>query len=189
MSKRTAEDKLAALIGREFAQPSPSGHNPTFADVWEGFSGLKAGVWGKATAGILKSIFGKHVLPAIGDREVAQLTPDPLQRLLNRLAERGYQQIHPPSTSARTSRAALEYAVDEGLVSRNPARKLELPRTERSRQRFYTLPEIDHLLSAATGRENLVLRILLFCGLRPAELLALRIEDVFCEASCASMRR
>jgi len=37
---------------------------------------------------------------------------------------------------------------------------------------------MQRILSAAAGRENLVIRILLFCGLRPAELLALRVEDV-----------
>ena len=37
---------------------------------------------------------------------------------------------------------------------------------------------MNRFLKVAVGRENLVLRILLFCGLRPAELLALRIEDV-----------
>jgi integrase len=75
-------------------------------------------------------------------------------------------------------KAALEYAIDEGLTSRNPARKLELSKTRKSRERFYTFVETQRILSVAAGRENLVIRILLFCGLRPAELLALRVEDV-----------
>ena len=75
-------------------------------------------------------------------------------------------------------RAALEYAVDEGILGRNPARNLEFPKTAKSRARFYSLEEVRAFLVVSMGRENLVFRILLFCGLRPAELLALRIEDV-----------
>src|SRR5205814_3806707 len=50
--------------------------------------------------------------------------------------------------------------------------------TAKSRARFYSLEEVRAFLVVSTGRESLVFRILLFCGLRPAELLALRIEDV-----------
>jgi integrase len=177
MSKRAAEDKLTAIIERELALPPELPRHPKFGDIWESFRSLKKGVWGKANGGNLQSIFQKHVLPALGDWELAQLTPDPLQRLLNQVAERGYRKS--TLKHIRTYiRAALEYAVDEGLINRNPARKLELPRVQKSRERFYSLAEMNRLLEAAVGRENLVLRILLFCGLRPAELLALRIEDV-----------
>ena len=61
-------------------------------------------------------------------------------------------------------KATLEYAVDEGLVNRNPARTLELPKAQKSRERFYSFAEIKQLLSVSAGRENLVLRVLLFCG-------------------------
>jgi integrase len=177
MSKRAAEDKLAAIIERELALPPELPRNPKFGDIWESFRSLKTGVWGKANEGNLQSIFQKHVLPAVGDWELAQLTPDPLQRLLNQVAERGYRKS--TLKHIRTYiRAALEYAVDEGFINRNPARKLELPHTRKSRERFYSFAEMDRLLKVAVRRENLVLRILLFCGLRPAELLALRIEDV-----------
>ena len=76
--------------------------------------------------------------------------------------------------------AALEYARDERLITNNPARKIELP-TKLLRQpceRFYSLEEIRRLLSQAHGREHLVLRIFLNCGLRPGELFALRENDI-----------
>jgi hypothetical protein len=60
------------------------------------------------------------------------------------------------------------------LIGRNPARKLELPNTQKSRERCYSFVEMKRLLSAAAGRENLVFRILLFCSLSGVA----RIEDV-----------
>jgi integrase len=177
MSKRSAEDKLAEIIERELALPPERPRILRFRDIWERFCSLKSGIWGKANAGNLQGIFRKHVLTALGDWELSQLTLDPMQRLLNQVAQRGYRRS--TLKHIRTYlKAALEYAVDEGLINRNPARKLELPKTQKSRERFYSFAEMNQLLSVSTRRENLVIRILLFCGLRPAELLALRIEDV-----------
>jgi integrase len=130
-------------------------------DLWERYRSLKSGIWSRANEGPLQT----------------ELTPDPLQRLLNQIASRGYRKSMVQHIRTYV-RAALEYAVDEGILGRNPARNLELPKTTKSRARFYSLEEVRGFLTVSTGRENLVFRILLFCGLRPAELLALRIEDV-----------
>jgi integrase len=76
--------------------------------------------------------------------------------------------------------SALEFARDEKLIRDNPARKLELP-TQLLRtpcERYYSLEEVRRLLANAHGREHLVLRIFINCGLRPGELFALREDDV-----------
>jgi integrase len=75
-------------------------------------------------------------------------------------------------------KACFEYATDEDLVSKNPARKLEMPTIRKKVcERFLSLEEIGALLSEAAPREHLVLHILTACGLRPAEILVLRMED------------
>lgn len=48
---------------------------------------------------------------------------------------------------------------------------------KKSCERFLSVDELRALLSQASAREHLVLRILAVCGLRPAEVLVLRIED------------
>src|SRR5437773_1992126 len=150
MTKRAAEDRLAEIIERELALPPERPRTLRFRDIWESFCSLKSGIWGKANAGNLQSIFQKHVLPTLGDWELSQLTLDPLQRLLNQIAERGYRRS--TLRHIRTYlKAALEYAVDEGLLNRNPARKLELPKTQKSRERFYSFAEMKRLLSVAAG--------------------------------------
>jgi len=87
------------------------------------------------------------------------------------------------SQSTDSLSAALEFAVDEQLLSRNPARKIELPsnRLSRPNGRFYSLEEIRLLLSAAAAvllREHLIVRFLVICGLRAQELLVLRVDDI-----------
>jgi site-specific recombinase XerD len=74
----------------------------------------------------LKYLFGKHVLPIVGNQPPRQVTFTSLQLLLNKLAADGYGE-----TSVGRIRtyikACFEYATDEDLVSKNPARKLEMP--------------------------------------------------------------
>jgi integrase len=48
---------------------------------------------------------------------------------------------------------------------------------KKSCERFLTINELRALLDQSSPREHLVLRILAVCGLRPAEILMLRIED------------
>ena len=72
----------------------------------------------------------------------------------------------------------LEYAVDEDLISKSPARKIVMPKIRKKPcERFLSLLEFRALLSDAAPREHVILRIFAVCGLRPAEVLVLRIED------------
>jgi hypothetical protein len=50
MSKRTAEDHLAAVIEREFSCPADRPWDIRFRTVWERFRSFKAGSWDKANA-------------------------------------------------------------------------------------------------------------------------------------------
>jgi site-specific recombinase XerD len=61
----------------------------------------------------------------------------------------------------RYLKAYFEYAIDEDLIPKNPARKLALPNIHKKPcERFLTVEEVQALLTAASPREHLVLRIL-----------------------------
>lgn len=123
----------------------------------------------------MKYLFDKHVIPVLGQYSPQEIKLTPLQ-LVNRVADDGYskttvQRIRP------SSRACFEYAIDEDLIPRNPARKLAMPNIRKKPcERFLSVEEVQ-TLQAASPREHLVLRIYAVCGLRPAEALALRIDD------------
>jgi integrase len=79
--------------------------------------------------------------------------------------------------------AALEFALDEQLLTRNPGRKLELPskRLRKPCGRFPSLGEVRRLLSAAASvsfRERRIARLFVICGRRAQELFVLRVEDI-----------
>src|SRR5258708_35459269 len=190
LPKHRRQTLLDNQISLHTGPPSPSGTppNPTFAQLWARYTELKRASWGTSTAKTVQGIFAgtskhkKHpsVLTIVGHRRIRELSPDPLQALLNHIADRG--EIQSTIQKVRTYlAAALEYAVAERLIAANPARSLELPTKllkKRPSERFYSIEEVQRFMSIATGREHLVLRILLVCGLRPQELLALRHDHV-----------
>jgi len=190
MSKHEAQKLLDNQISLNTGQPSAIGlpPNPTFSQLWTRYAELKRASWGTSTAKTVHSIFagsGKcrkypNILSIIGERRVADLSHDPLQSLLNHVAQRG-ESLSTLKAVRTYLTTALQYAVSERLITINPAISLELPTKllkKKPSERFYSIEEAHRLLSVATGREHLTLRILLVCGLRPQELLALRDDDV-----------
>src|SRR6202049_2553116 len=178
MPKHEAQQNQADYIEEYPGRLTKQGSSiATFNDLWKAFSAVKAGQWSKKFKEDLRYLFGKHVLPFVGEQALRQVTLTSLQLLLNKLAEDGYSKS--AVGQIRTYiKACFEYAADEELIDKNPARKLATPKIRKKPcERFLSLEELDALLSAASPPEHLILRILAVCGLRPAEILVLRIED------------
>jgi Phage integrase, N-terminal SAM-like domain len=178
LPKHEAQAKLADYIEEYTGRIAKQGSSiTTFSELWKAFCAVKAGRWSKKTREDLGYAFSKHVLPIIGNQPQREVTLTSLQLLLNKMAEDGYRKT--AVGRIRTYiKACFEYATDEELIEKNPARKLVMPNIhKKSCERFLSVDELRALLSHASPREHLVLRILAVCGLRPAEVLVLRIED------------
>jgi integrase len=178
MPKHEAQRKLAEYIEEYTGRLTKQGRSiVTFADLWKAFSAVKAGRWSKKTREDLNYLFNKHVLPLVGNQPPREISLTSLQLLVNKLAADGY--CKSAVGQIRTYiKACFEYAMDEDLIEKNPARKLVMPNIKKkSCERFLSVQELRALLGRASPREHLVLRILAVCGLRPAEIFALRIED------------
>ena len=179
MPKHKAQQKLAEYIEEYTGRVTRQGSSiNTFTDLWKAFSAVKSGRWSQKTREEdRRYLFGKHVLPIIGNQSPRDVSLTSLQLLLNKMAEDGYGKS--AVGQIRTYiKACFEYATDEDLIEKNPARKLVMPNIrKKSCERFLSVDELRSLLSQACPREHLVLRILAVCGLRPAEVLVLRIED------------
>ncbi len=178
MPKHEAQQKLAAYIEEYTGKVAKQGDAiATFSDLWMAFCAVKSGQWSKKTKEDLRYLFAKHVIPIIGSQPPREVTLTSLQLLLNKMAEDGYRKSSVEKVRTHT-RACFEYATDEDVIEKNPTRKLVMPNVKKkSCERFLSLDELRALLSQASSREHVVLRILAVCGLRPAEILVLRIED------------
>ena len=176
--KHEALNDLAEYIAEQTGKLAKQGESiSTFAELWKAFCAVKSGQWSKKTKENLKCLFAKHVIPQIGSQRMRDVTLTPLQLLLNKLAEDGFSKSVVGQIRTYV-KSCFEYGVDEDLLSKSPARKLVMPKIRKKPcERFLSVEEFRALLSDAPPREHVILRIFAVCGLRPAEVLVLRIED------------
>jgi integrase len=125
----------------------------------------------------------RHIVPRVGDIQLARLARDDVRRFIRQLARaksrrRGEARVLSPRTVQYVHsilRRALEDARREELVGRNVAREVSPPRYERTVFEPPSADEARTLLGAASGDRLYAAYVLaLLLGLRRGELLALR---------------
>lgn len=88
------------------------------------------------------------------------------------------------SRNLATLRTFFGYLLDEGLITKNPTRKLVSPKAERKMPKILTLGEVDRLLNqpdiqSDTGkRDRAMLELLYASGIRVTEMVSLNMDDI-----------
>ena len=120
-----------------------------------------------------------HLTPLYGARTLASFRRDELQDLLDAKAHAGLSY----SVVAHLRwdlRQVLRMAVEEEILSRNPAELLFVPReARRPEHTIMTFGQIDTCLRALKNRERLVVKFAVLAGLRPGEILGLKWRHLF----------
>ena len=131
----------------------------------------------------------QHIIPELGSIPLAKLTAADLQQFYNRLKEGGRLlrvEQYGPGLSDRmvkschvTCRVALDQAVAQGLILKNPALSCKAPVTRPKEMQVLTGEEIQRLLIQAKEDGCFELLLLeLSTGLRRGEILALQWDDL-----------
>ena len=131
----------------------------------------------------------QHIIPELGSIPLARLTAADLQQFYNRLKEGGRLlrvDQYGPGLSDRmvkschvTCRVALDQAVAQGLILKNPALSCKAPVTRPKEIQVLTGEEIQRLLIQAKEDGCFELLLLeLSTGLRRGEILALQWDDL-----------
>ncbi len=110
----------------------------------------------------------------LGDKKVTRITKSDCQSLINKYRDK--------SRAAQYIRLTLNQvfncAIDDGMISVNPARNLELPKRKPSERKKLSKDELEALRKADLNKEErMFTSIMLVFGLRPGEALALTPED------------
>ena len=177
MKKWEAQQALAMIISETAAgAPKPSAE-VTFEWFWENrYWPMHKAKLKPSSRYQLEWIVKKHLLPRFGKTPLAECTRFALQTFLNELAASNYgaSLIHKVRTYLK---AILDEAMEQHLLSSNPARKLDKPAVSGGEKAFLTSEQAMKLLNSLEGRDRLMLRLFLTCGFRPGELFALRWND------------
>ena len=124
-----------------------------------------------------ESVARNLILPHLASAPLGSVHPVSIRSWVAGLASEGYA----PSTIQKAyqlTSAALEEAVEDGLIPRSPARAVKLPRQPDRVMRFLSVDEIDALAHAIDPRHRVLVLAAAYTGLRFGELAALTNESV-----------
>jgi integrase len=197
---KTKVDAVAALAELQTLKAAGSWVEPSkttlgaFLDAWVG--ALDARAW---TRRGYESVIRTHIKPALGLRPLRNLTKAEIRAFYSDLRRAGYlkgkksgqglseKSVHNVRICLR---AALNTAVENGLMRVNPAsRALEPPKSHPEMQ-TWTAEELNKFLGClAEERLFPFYRLAAFSGMRRGELLGLRWSDVKWNLSSVSVQR
>lgn len=129
-----------------------------------------------------------HISKALGAIKLNQLDRQDIADWYDAMAAGGLLNKRSITIIRRVLRAALEDAVDEGLIRRNPAARVPVPKKVVKGERFRAVDawddaQIQSFLAALEGhRWEGPIRLSTLYGLRRSELLALKWDDIDVEA-------
>ena len=139
-----------------------------------------------------RSNFRKHIFPALGHLRFDEITPDVLQQFM---MDRQYLARNTLHTMMALISEMLDYAVEDGLIPKNPAasKRLFNPSAKKDHRRALTLEEIQDVIRQLYETDNLehrrILALMLFTGMRRGEVLGLKWEDIDFEKGTISVNK
>lgn len=154
-----------------------------------------------STAGYYHRAMEEYTIPRIGTIKLNKLTSREIQKLYKDLLENGrtreQQRKKKPGLSGSTVRgihimlhSALDRAVRERLLVRNPADNCVVPKVQHQEMKTLQPEDLKAYLDAAERRNALAMFYLeLVSGIRKGELVALRWEDLDVEQRTISVSK
>lgn len=130
----------------------------------------------------------RHLCPALGHYLVSQLTPGIVHDFLEKLRASGLAS----STIRgiyRLLTAAMAFALEEGVIRRNPCRRIRVHAEESAEQPVLSRAEQEKLRFMASGEEELPALLSLYTGMRLGEVCALKWDDIDWEKHTITVRR
>jgi integrase len=146
--------------------------------IREVFLPLSRRKWKPSTASTTGDRIRKHLIADLGSLEIPSVTRDLLQQYLEQKLAQGLS-FSVVDHLRWDLRAIFRLATQDRLLTHNPAEVLFTPRRLATPARRVLCPEqIQAILQVLDLREQLIVRLALFSGMRPGEILALQWKHV-----------
>ena len=190
-TRREAEAALAQLVGRVISGetiPSTKIRLAEFLEVWLR-DYVEAGV-APTTRASYRDTIRVHLAPALGHVPLVRLTPQAIQGYIS---DKSRQGLSPTTVRYHVAilHRSLAHALKWGLLTHNPADRVDLPRKARREIHVWDSEQV-RLFLAEARRSSAYYRLYLaaiMTGMRQGELLGLRWQDVDLVAGVASVQQ
>ncbi|MCI5892237.1 MAG: site-specific integrase [Clostridiales bacterium] len=124
-----------------------------------------------------ENIIKTHLSPALGSYKIKNIKKHHLQEIINNLIA---QDKYSTARQARlTLKQIFDQAVENEYVYKNPASGIALPKQPKTQKRALTQQEVNLFTVADFApKEKTFVYLILYCGLRRGEALALKTSDI-----------
>lgn len=135
-----------------------------------------------------QNLFRKHISPWFQGIKLSAVTSADIHNFIAELEASGlaYATIR---NIYRLLASALRCAFEEGLIAKNPCKKIQIQQTEYCEQRVLNKTERSLFLNANYRREELPILLCLYSGMRIGEICALKWSDIDWERRTISVKR
>lgn len=123
------------------------------------------------------AIIKKHILPPLGKMNLGSITPGVIHSFISALEASGlaYNTI---KNIYRLLSSIIKCAFEEGLLAKNPCKKIKIQRVENAKQRVLSRHEQESVRCAALHSNNLSALLSMYTGLRLGEVCGLKWSDI-----------
>lgn len=194
-SKREAERALVSALAAVERGELRAGGGELFASYARRWLGEHQARVEPGTFRDYRKSVEKYLIPALGGRKLAAVTPAHLRRLVADLAAEGVIAPKTINNAVVPLRLMLAHAVEDGLIPANPAattagsrQRLRLPAAHREMD-YLRRDEVPRYLAACRAAYRPLAEVLLGAGLRIGEAIALEWPDLELDSGAIVVRR
>lgn len=152
------------------------------------------------TKSMYEMLINRHIIPSLGSIKLINITAITLQEFYNNLKEHGrieHQETFGEGLSHSTTykchrlmKMALDYAVEEGIIRKNPADDCEIKKPKSNDIVILDEDELERLLIQSVEDDIYELILMEICtGLRLGEILGLKWSDIDFDEGILSVSR
>ena len=185
--RRLLLQKKAELLGStEYGGITRQGTLNEWLAYW-----MKNELMGSVKASSYQTYLGqinRHLRPALGHYFLSQLTPAIVFDFVEGLRAANLASSTIRGTYRLLS-AAMRFALEEGVIRKNPCRKIRIRLEEKAEQRVLNRAEQDKLRFMVSKKDDLPALLSLYTGMRLGEVCALKWSDIDWEKRTITVRR
>lgn len=147
----------------------------TFGSFWSRWlqHAHEAGKPAERTLVAYEEVWRLYIAPILGDVPLAAITKADVRGVVDGAAKTSAWRAH---DALKVVRMLLNRAMDEELISRNPAARVQVPAIEQGEPWVLTPEEVERLADEVPERWRAFVLLATYSSLRWSELVALRIE-------------
>jgi len=175
---RTSADAILHQLQGSIAPVIRSSAMPLIRFLEDTYLDVKTRSWKASTRGTTEQLIRDHITAPFGKRMIHTITRKELQAHLDQMAKDDMSKSVVDHVHWQLA-AIFRMAKSDGIISVNPTEALETPPCKPSGEKL--ILELDQFIRAQMSleiRERLILRLGVATGMRPGEMMGLKVGDV-----------